>query len=403
MAEDAIFHRTLWDVTKLARPAARPRPDPFFSPPGRQPLTGSLSGYQKTNTTLRPVDLIKKPCQDFHKYATVWERYWSTLCDFPDGINSFEPVVGPNDQFGMGYPIVGHIGAVGGDHILVPRGYGGNGQDLRTLLNDVPAFISGMPWAAVGDWVAFGTSEDRFTVLTGVDGTILIQVAHDVVGLVKEDPIMDIIEGKVLTDLGTLATKKLIRGLFRRVWGPIMTAETRLKLLKEALAKQQSRRFVGKLTAEEMNKHLTSILEKHPELRRLMAARVLTKQRLTSATIAALGDWEQLYGRRVAWKSEAEMVARTGNPKNLMTHQGNELWINQEAKELKVAQTFYQEAVHELAADSLGIRGSAAIETYLDVLGPTRFSSDFFLLENAILQGDVEKLVEKAVRLAAGK
>jgi hypothetical protein len=96
-------------------------------------------------------------------------------------------------------------------------------------------------------------------------------------------------------------------------------------------------------------------------------------------------------------------VARTGNPKNLMTHQGNELWINQEAKELKVAQTFYQEAVHELAADSLGIRGSAAIETYLDVLGPTRFSSDFFLLENAILQGDVEKLVEKAVRLAAGK
>src|ERR1700686_3086608 len=98
MAEDTIIHRTLWDVTKLARPGYY-QPDPILGPPQkpRQPLEGSLSGYQIIGSVFRPVDLIKKPYQDFAKYATVWERYWSTLVDSDDGINSFDPAAGPHD------------------------------------------------------------------------------------------------------------------------------------------------------------------------------------------------------------------------------------------------------------------------------------------------------------------
>ena len=403
MADDTIIHRTLWDVTKLARPGYD-QPDPLFGPQHkpRQPLQGSLSGYQMIGSVSRSVDLLNKPYQDFSKYATVWERNWSTLVDNPDGINSFDPVVGPNDQFSLGYSVVGHIGTVDGSQILVPRGYGGGGKPSLSQILDkgVPAFVSEYThvWTSTGDWEVFGATEERFTMLTSVDGTIVMLVAYDVVGLVGEDPIMDIIVGKVLTDLGTYAVKKLIGSLVRRVWGPIVAAETRIKLLKEALAKRQGRPFVGELTAEEMTKHLGGILGDHPELRRLMAARVLTDQRLTSATLEALDDWQRLYGRRVVWKSEAEMVARTGNPENLMTHQGNELWINEQAKALKVAKRFHSEVVHELAADSLGIRGVGMAKAYLELPNGTRFT-DFWLLENAILKGDVETVV----RFVAGK
>jgi fructose-specific component phosphotransferase system IIB-like protein len=171
---------------------------------------------------------------------------------------------------------------------------------------------------------------------------------------------MDLIVGKVLTDLGAYAVRKLIGALVRRVWGPIVTAETRLKLLKDALARKEGR-AAGKLTAEEMTTYLVGIVGEHPELRRLMAARVLSEQRLTSATLEALGEWERTSGSRVVWKSEAELVKRTGDPKNLMTLQGKELWINEQAKALKVAKRFHSEVVHELAADSLGIRGAVLV------------------------------------------
>jgi hypothetical protein len=85
----------------------------------------------------------------------------------------------------------------------------------------------------------------------------------------------------------------------------------------------------GKLSAEEMIAYLTNIIRQHPELRRLMAARVLTEQRLTSATLEVLGDWARANGRRIMWKTEAEMVKVTKDAKNLMTLQGNELWINE--------------------------------------------------------------------------
>lgn len=153
----------------------------------------------------------------------------------------------------------------------------------------------------------------------------------------------------------------------------------------------------GKLNVEEMIAHLTNSVRQHPELRRLMAARVLTEQRLTSATLEALGDWARAGGRRVAWKTEAEMVKVTNNPKNLMTLQGNELWINEEAKALKEAREFYKEVVHELASDSLGYRGTGVAKRFIEMPNGMPFT-DQTLLENAVLKGDIEGVV----RLFAG-
>jgi hypothetical protein len=148
----------------------------------------------------------------------------------------------------------------------------------------------------------------------------------------------------------------------------------------------------GKLSAEEMIAYLTNIVRQHPELRRLMAARVLTEQRLTSATLEILGDWARANSRSIAWKTEAEMVKVTKDAKNLMTLQGNELWINQEAKALKEAMEFYKEVVHELASDSLGYRGTGMAKRFIEMPNGMKFT-DQTLLENAVLQGDIERVV----------
>lgn len=123
-----------------------------------------------------------------------------------------------------------------------------------------------------------------------------------------------------------------------------------------------------------------------------MAARVLTEQRLTSATLEALGDWARAYGRRIEWKTQAEIVKVTKDAENLMTLQGNELWINAEATSLKDAQKFYQEAVHELISDSMGYRGRGVAKRIIESPNGTVFT-DQTLLENAVLRGDIEGVV----------
>jgi len=162
------------------------------------------------------------------------------------------------------------------------------------------------------------------------------------------------------------------------------------RMTEEALAKAAEK--LGKLTVDEMIAHLTGIVRRHPELRRLMAARVLTEQRLTSATLEILSDWALANGRRIAWKTEAEMVRVTKDADNLMTLQGNELWINEEAKALKEAQEFYKEVVHELASDSLGYRGVGMSDRFIEMRNGMKFT-DQTLLENAVLRGDIEGVV----------
>jgi 5-methylthioribose kinase len=92
------------------------------------------------------------------------------------------------------------------------------------------------------------------------------------------------------------------------------------------------------------------------------------------------------------WKTEAEMVEVTKDAENLMTLQGSELWINEEAKALKEATEFYKEVVHELASDSLGYRGSGLAKFFIEMRNGMKYT-DQMILENAVLRGDIEQVV----------
>ena len=118
----------------------------------------------------------------------------------------------------------------------------------------------------------------------------------------------------------------------------------------------------------------------------------MTEQRLTSATLEILGDWARANGRRIVWKTEAEMVKVIKDATNLMTRQGNEFWINGEAKALKEAMEFYKQVVHELASDSMGIRGTGVAKRFIEMQNGLRFTNQT-LLENAIMNGDIERTV----------
>jgi hypothetical protein len=86
------------------------------------------------------------------------------------------------------------------------------------------------------------------------------------------------------------------------------------------------------------------------------------------------------------------MVEVTKDAENLMTLQGNELWINEEAKALKEATEFYKEVVHELASDSLGYRGSGLAKFFIEMRNGMKYT-DQMILENAVLRGDIEQVV----------
>jgi hypothetical protein len=68
---------------------------------------------------------------------------------------------------------------------------------------------------------------------------------------------------------------------------------------------------------------------------------------------------------------------------------------------LKNPKVFYREVVHELAADSLGIRGTGMAKVYLELPNGTTFS-DLTLLENAVLRGNVEEVVRVFAGSASG-
>jgi fructose-specific component phosphotransferase system IIB-like protein len=229
---------------------------------------------------------------------------------------------------------------------------------------------------------------NKFTVLTDPDGRILVILGAfgSEPGLVSEDPLSYLAIAPALLDLMKVGGRLVLRMVSKRALKKAALLAAARAVAKSVLKKE------GKLSAEEMIAHLTDIVRQRPELRRLMAASVLTEQRLTSATLEAVDEWARTRSRRVVWKTEAEMVKVTNDAKNLMTLQGNELWINEEAKALKEAKVFYQEVVHELASDSLGYRGSNWAKFFLEMPNGTKYT-DQTLLENAVLRGNIEQVV----------
>jgi hypothetical protein len=406
MDNTAFFNRSVWDVTGLAHDEWRTVGDNAHGRRVSVPLAGSIKGQMWFGSQLAPRDFRLRG--DFKTYATRWEQRYCVLIPDRTASLDFVPVVSDKSRVSYNlpsisggtqyvYPVIAHHGTASVTEIIVPRKFATSTSlderrnALESLLDqDVKAYVErGYP--PYGDWGPFADSNNlgpnNFTVLTDPDGRILVilDAFGNEPGLESEDPLSYLMVAPALLDLLKVGGRMVLRMASAR-------AARKAALLAAARAVAGSiLKKEGKLGTEEMIAHLTGIVGQHPELRRLMAARVLTGERLIKATHEALGEWARTGGRNVVWKTEAEMVAVT-EAKNLMTLQGNELWINKEANALKEATRFYQEVVHELAADSLGFRGSGFSKFVMELQNGTTFT-DLTLLENAVLRGDIEQVV----------
>lgn len=352
---------------------------------------GILKAYQFQKRALVEIVAQQKKDQEFANYATDWERRFSKLCS----TGHMEPVLDKNGT------VIGHYGWMVGDKIFiaskivpeVPR-------PLDELLrNETHVYIltENIIWQNDHDrgyvYNPIGVADQSWRVVTDITGEVVTYTHYknrDGAESCWVSPLDIYLIGKLAVNLGVKAIGKIISSLATRLAAKAAGVETARLLTEEVAAKLTSR--TGKLTAEEMEAHLTDILLKRPELRRLMSARVLSGEPLKRATLEALRDWERTYGRSARWQPAAEVLKKTGDPKNLMTLQGNELWINKEASVLNDPKRFYQELVHELAADSLGKRGTGLADAYLELPNGLKHT-DFTILENAILRGDVRGVV----------
>ena len=407
MDNTAIFNRSVWDVTGLAHDEWRTVGDNAHGRRVSVRLAGSIKGQLWLGSQLAPRDF--RPRGDFKTYATRWEQRYSVLISDRTGSLNFVPVVSDRSRvsytlptiFGGTqnvYPVIAHHGTASVTEIIVPRKFATNTSldarrnGLEGLLDeDVEAYVE-QGYPLYGDWGPFADSNNlgpnNFTVLTDPNGRILVILGAfgNEPGLESEDPLSYLMIAPALLDLVKVGGRMVLRMASKRAARKAVLLAAARALAESVLKKE------GKLSVEEMIAHLTGIVRQRPELRRLMAASVLTEQRLTSATLEAVDEWARTRGRRVVWKTEAEMVKVTKDAKNLMTLQGNELWINEEAKALKEAKVFYQEVVHELASDSLGYRGSGLAKFFIEMQNGMKYT-DQTLLENAVLRGNIEQVV----------
>jgi hypothetical protein len=170
---------TLADVTRFATPA-RSHSDPLLTPQfePRQPIGGSVQGYQFKAAELEPRDLLPKP--EFRIYATDWERGHSGILV----ARGLAPVVGAtptlpwpgNLPVPSEYPLLGYIGYVTADSIYVteeaPVVPGNPTETLATALaNGLPVFAFTKIGRALEKETGFGGAE--YLVSTDASGRVL--------------------------------------------------------------------------------------------------------------------------------------------------------------------------------------------------------------------------------------
>jgi hypothetical protein len=150
------------------------------------------------------------------------------------------------------------------------------------------------------------------------------------------------------------------------------------------------------MTADEMEAYLREVLANRPDLRRLMAARVMTGQGRMDAINIALQEFERTQGWTVVEKTAAEMEAVTTRG-NIVTMraQTRELWINIERANRWDPEQFYNHVVHDLSAHALAGRGGTLGAQELPFLGDafTRHANGLFILEEAVKRGDLEAAI----------
>lgn len=163
----------------------------------------------------------------------------------------------------------------------------------------------------------------------------------------------------------------------------------------------QTRRRVGPVTIEEMRAYLMEILAARPDLRRLMSARALSGTGRLDAIKAALREFETTTNWKVVEKTAAQMEAVTARD-NIVTlrAQIREVWINKDRAARWDADEFYEHVVHDLSAHALVGRGGTFGAKDLVFVGEefTSINNALFVLENAIMQGNLERVLAILVR-----
>ena len=306
----------------------------------------------------------------FVSAATDWERLFSVLSDDPYAKVPFDPIVDADNA------VVGHVGWVTGSNLLVPEPSGRTPLG-ELLLNGTPVFVRlvigvpGVPEFIDGvRHVRPFTSEQRFQLVTDVEGRVLLLMRGDLVGLEAADGLfwglMGV--GSLVAALGRAAARQIIRSLVSRI------------------AAYNLRRRLRRMTVDEMEQFLIAVMQRRSELGRLygITVRNLTGEALNREIQAVLRGWEQQYGRSVRFVDEGVVQAMTRSPGNVMSLQSSELMIERQL--LRDPREFFRQVTHELSADALGVRGRAITGLDLPFIGDyfTRTNNALFILESAL-------------------
>jgi hypothetical protein len=360
---------------------------------GRLPYAG-IAAYQIAGESLKPIRIDWRKDQDFEKHATPWEKVHSKLAN--GARYGADPVVDSDLM------VVGHFGRFHGTHVFVPKGrgiglgVGSSGLEFRMMLDeDVAVFVSRhnpLP----SRYEAFHNASDaRWWLLTAIDGRVLAVDRSDDRG----------VEPSAFSPADVLAFGRLIGklvvtlvGVGGRLVRSLTVRRAARRLTGEVGGRRATRTVggitipIGRITVEEMERHLTDVLARRPELRRLMGARAMTDRARIEAIKLALEEWERTQGWKVVRKAASEMPV--GNPMTLRA-EVRELWINRNEVAHWRLDKFYEETVHEMAAHALKGSGGRFDETVVAFVGELfqQHNNALFILEQAIKTGDLQHVL----------
>lgn len=227
----------------------------------RQPVTGSVSGYQLLPKEMRPIDLYAKPGQNFRKYATVWEESCSPLAGWTNG-TQMSPVVAQQETI-AGFPVVAHYGSVRGPRIILPREHLAEVQvkgrmALQPLVDrGIPIYVTNGAYPRAGGWASIeaGSSLYTFHLLTDFEGRVLAEfgVSMNDDSITSVDPFLFLTVGQIVVSIGKGIGQKVVSAVVRKAeqravlrtlrnemvqWGELMAHEASIAGWKRADLKE---------------------------------------------------------------------------------------------------------------------------------------------------------------------
>jgi hypothetical protein len=362
----------------------------------------AIYAFQRAGTGLGKVLIVPRSDAYFEGYATQWERKYSKLCYA--SYRTAEPVVDERLR------VIGHMGWWSDTQIWIPAELKGGNLFQQVFDAGSPAYINDVN--PMGDPALLVTASQgspawKYNVMTAFDGEVVSVLGYDVgSGAESTMPPWEMVQiGKAVVSLVLAGTKLVGPMLIRKGFeiaaaggGPTrgaIAAAARRALA--ALAGRAGERTMKRVTIEEMEALLTRTMAQRPELRRLMAARLMTGQGRLDAIRVAWREWERTQGWKVVEKTGAQMAAVT-DARNFMTlrTQARELWVNAESATFHDADELFTETAHEFAAHALAGRGGSFSGADIPFVGHeySPGNNALFLLENAITrEGGLDRVL----------